>query len=31
VLLDRTVLKEGPPAEVMGSEEFREVFGYAAF
>ncbi len=31
VLLDRTVLKEGSPSEVMGSEEFREVFGYAAF
>lgn len=31
VLLDRTVLKEGPPAEVMGSNEFKEVFGYAAF
>lgn len=31
VLLDRTVLKEGSPKEVMGSEEFKEVFGYAAF
>ena len=31
VLLDRTVLKEGTPAEVMGSDEFKEVFGYAAF
>ena len=31
VLLDRTVLKEGEPKEVMGSEEFKEVFGYAAF
>ena len=31
VLLDRTVLKEGPASEVMGSEEFKEVFGYAAF
>lgn len=31
VLLDRTVLKEGHPTEVMGSEEFKEVFGYAAF
>ena len=30
VLLDRTVLKEGPACEVMGSEEFKEVFGYAA-
>lgn len=31
VLLDRTVLKEGSPKDVMGSEEFKEVFGYAAF
>ncbi|MBO5175918.1 MAG: metal ABC transporter ATP-binding protein [Lachnospiraceae bacterium] len=31
VLLDRTVLKEGEAKEVMGSEEFKEVFGYAAF
>lgn len=31
VLLDRTVLKEGDAREVMGSEEFKEVFGYAAF
>ncbi len=31
VLLDRTVLKEGKAKEVMGSEEFKEVFGYAAF
>ena len=31
VLLDRTVLKEGSAKEVMGSEEFKEVFGYAAF
>lgn len=31
VLLDHTVLKEGPACEVMGSEEFKEVFGYAAF
>lgn len=31
VLLDRTVLKEGQPSEVMGSKEFKEVFGYAAF
>ena len=31
VLLDRTVLKEGHPSAVMGSEEFKEVFGYAAF
>lgn len=31
VLLDRTVRKEGTAKEVMGSEEFREVFGYAAF
>ena len=31
VLLDRTVLKEGGAKEVMGSEEFKEVFGYAAF
>jgi len=31
VLLDRTVLKEGEPKEVMSSEEFKEVFGYAAF
>lgn len=31
VLLDRTVLKEGTPKEVMGSEEFKEVFGYAVF
>lgn len=30
VLLDRTVLKEGEAKEVMGSEEFKEVFGYAA-
>ena len=28
VLLDKTVLKEGTPAEVMESKEFREVFGY---
>ena len=31
VLLDRMVLKEGPADVVMGSEEFKEVFGYAAF
>ena len=31
VLLDRTVLKEGAPKDVMSSEEFKEVFGYAAF
>ena len=31
VLLDRTVLKEGEAKEVMGSDEFKEVFGYAAF
>ncbi len=31
VLLDRTVIKEGKAKEVMGSEEFKEVFGYAAF
>ena len=31
VLLDRTVLKEGDAKEVMGSDEFKEVFGYAAF
>lgn len=31
VLLDRTVLKEGTAKEVMGSKEFKEVFGYAAF
>lgn len=31
VLLDRTVLKEGAAKDVMGSDEFREVFGYAAF
>lgn len=31
VLLDRTVLKEGDAKAVMGSEEFKEVFGYAAF
>lgn len=31
VLLDKTVLKEGNAKEVMGSEEFKEVFGYAAF
>lgn len=30
VLLDRTVLREGAPLEVMGSKEFKEVFGYAA-
>lgn len=27
VLLDKTVLKEGTPAQVMGSKEFQEVFG----
>ena len=27
VLLDKTVLKEGTPAQVMESKEFREVFG----
>lgn len=31
VLVDKTVLKEGKAKEVMGSKEFREVFGYAAF
>lgn len=31
VLVDKTVLKEGKAKEVMGSEEFKEVFGYAAF
>lgn len=31
VLVDKTVLKEGDAKEVMGSEEFKEVFGYAAF
>ncbi len=30
VLIDKTVLKEGTPAEVMGSREFKEVFGYAS-
>ena len=28
VLVDKTVLKEGKAAEVMGSPEFKEVFGY---
>ena len=28
VLVDKTVLKEGTAAEVMGSPEFKEVFGY---
>lgn len=28
VLVDKTVLKEGTAAEVMGSQEFSEVFGY---
>ncbi len=31
VLVDKTVIKEGKAKEVMGSEEFKEVFGYAAF
>lgn len=31
VLVDKTVLKEGDAKEVMGSEEFKEAFGYAAF
>lgn len=31
VLVDKTVLKEGKAKAVMGSEEFKEVFGYAAF
>lgn len=28
VLIDKTVLKEGTPKEVMASEEFKQVFGY---
>lgn len=27
VLLDKTIIKEGTPAEVIGSREFKEVFG----
>jgi zinc transport system ATP-binding protein len=27
ILLDRTVLKEGTPEEVMESPEFHEIFG----
>ena len=31
VLVDKTVLKEGKAQEVMGSAEFKEVFGYLGF